>query len=430
MVGPFRASGRGGARATAGGSAASPRAAAACIGRDEQARREVGPAQVRAAQVGAEEVGQPQVGAAQVGPEQQRAPQRAPGAGRRPATAPRRDPPGCGRAARRLPFRRQPRSATACRAIPSRRVRLSGRWSRFAGVASGVGRAQAFARPRAAARRPVRGRRRRRGGEIVVDQSATPRPAPDRARARGPRRGTRAARAPAGPPRTPRTSAPATSGARQSRPANARVTRWPAPRQSKTVHPAKPRSRRSAWMPQRKSCCRWVHGVPAGLSMAKSADRANAGATQHSPTHREQSARSSTTRHARRCPTSRGRRVAPRHARGRVSADGSMARADPRSRAPAHPARREAAGPAGVAAGAVRHVRVGPPDLRWQVHRLGVPGTARLPSAGHAGACAQAARTSGVLGTPGLPRRRTAGTRPSQAAPSVWARRGRRGRPG
>ena len=39
---------------------------------------------------------------------------------------------------------------------------------------------------------------------------------------------------------------------------------------------------------------RFGHGVRAGLSIAKSADRAKAGATQHSPLHREQSASSST----------------------------------------------------------------------------------------------------------------------------------------
>ena len=63
-------------------------------------------------------------------------------------------------------------------------------------------------------------------------------------------------------------------------------------------------------MAHRKSAGRLVQGVPAGLSTAKSADRANAGATQHSPTQREQSARSSTTvGHARRCRRLRGLRV-------------------------------------------------------------------------------------------------------------------------
>lgn len=71
------------------------------------------------------------------------------------------------------------------------------------------------------------------------------------------------------------------------------VTCWPAPKQSKTVHPGKPRSRRPEWMPQRKSVRRFVHGVPAGLSIAKSADAVNAGATQQSPAHAPQSAFSS-----------------------------------------------------------------------------------------------------------------------------------------
>ena len=163
-----------------------------------------------------------------------------------------------------------------------------------------LARAQQLARP---ARAPRRCRARVSRPVTIAPGpepgGPTPRPAPGRARARGPRRGTRAARASAAPPRRPRTSARPRRASRQSRPANAAVTRWPAPRQSNTVHPAKPRPRRSAWMPQRKSACRCAHGVPAGLSTAKSADRANAGATQHSPTQREQSARSSTTsRHA------------------------------------------------------------------------------------------------------------------------------------
>ena len=45
-------------------------------------------------------------------------------------------------------------------------------------------------------------------------------------------------------------------------------------------------------MPHRKSGCRWGQGRPAGLSIAKSADAENAGATQHSPKQRPQSARS------------------------------------------------------------------------------------------------------------------------------------------
>jgi hypothetical protein len=46
-------------------------------------------------------------------------------------------------------------------------------------------------------------------------------------------------------------------------------------------------------MSQRQSLRRWGQGRPAGLSMAKSDDLANAGATQQSPAHREQSAASS-----------------------------------------------------------------------------------------------------------------------------------------
>jgi hypothetical protein len=44
-------------------------------------------------------------------------------------------------------------------------------------------------------------------------------------------------------------------------------------------------------MPHRKSGCRWRQGYPAGLSIAKSAEAENAGATQHSPKQRSQSAR-------------------------------------------------------------------------------------------------------------------------------------------
>src|SRR6185437_15067394 len=43
-------------------------------------------------------------------------------------------------------------------------------------------------------------------------------------------------------------------------------------------------------MSQRKSARRFRHGVPAGLSMAKSAETEKADATQHSPKHRVQSA--------------------------------------------------------------------------------------------------------------------------------------------
>ena len=44
-------------------------------------------------------------------------------------------------------------------------------------------------------------------------------------------------------------------------------------------------------MPQRKSAARFGHGRPAGLSIAKSAEAVNAGATQHSAKQRAQSAR-------------------------------------------------------------------------------------------------------------------------------------------
>src|SRR6266571_5145080 len=47
-------------------------------------------------------------------------------------------------------------------------------------------------------------------------------------------------------------------------------------------------------MAQRKSDCRFGHACPASLSMAKSADAEKAGATQHSPKQRSQSARRST----------------------------------------------------------------------------------------------------------------------------------------
>jgi hypothetical protein len=47
-------------------------------------------------------------------------------------------------------------------------------------------------------------------------------------------------------------------------------------------------------MPQRESAARCRHGVPAGLSNAKSADREKGRTTQHSPTQRVQSAVSST----------------------------------------------------------------------------------------------------------------------------------------
>jgi hypothetical protein len=44
-------------------------------------------------------------------------------------------------------------------------------------------------------------------------------------------------------------------------------------------------------MPQRKSVCRWGQACPAGLLIAKSAEAEKAGATQHSPKQRSQSAR-------------------------------------------------------------------------------------------------------------------------------------------
>ena len=79
---------------------------------------------------------------------------------------------------------------------------------------------------------------------------------------------------------------------RQSAPPKVTCTTcWPAPKQSKTSQPGKPSGRSRSWISQRKSASRWGQGRPAGLSIAKSADRANAGATQHSPAHREQSAR-------------------------------------------------------------------------------------------------------------------------------------------
>jgi hypothetical protein len=86
---------------------------------------------------------------------------------------------------------------------------------------------------------------------------------------------------------------PAVSGAsRQLTPPNVDwAIRWPAPKQSYVVHPANPRGRRSAWIPQRNPAPRFGQACPAGLSIAKSAEAANAGATQHSPKQRAQSAR-------------------------------------------------------------------------------------------------------------------------------------------
>ena len=81
---------------------------------------------------------------------------------------------------------------------------------------------------------------------------------------------------------------------RQSWPAKVTCTTCcPAPKQSKTAQPGKPWSRRVAWIWQPNSGPRFGHGRPAGLFKAKSADRAKAGATQHRPSQREQSALSS-----------------------------------------------------------------------------------------------------------------------------------------
>lgn len=78
---------------------------------------------------------------------------------------------------------------------------------------------------------------------------------------------------------------------RQSRPPKVTwETCCPAPKQSKTAQPGNPRSRRSAWMPQRKSARRCRHGCPASLSIAKSADAVNGSATQHNPKQLAQSA--------------------------------------------------------------------------------------------------------------------------------------------
>ncbi len=78
---------------------------------------------------------------------------------------------------------------------------------------------------------------------------------------------------------------------RQSRPS--KVTWeicWPAPKQSKTVQPGKPWSRRPVWMPQRKSWRRFLQGLPAALFTAKSADLAKGRATQQSAKQFAQSA--------------------------------------------------------------------------------------------------------------------------------------------
>ena len=121
---------------------------------------------------------------------------------------------------------------------------------------------------------------------VSSSAAARGRRAADRAGSgRAPRSGTRAARAAAASPRRCRTSARAVAGsARQSRPPKVTwATCWPAPKQSKTVQPGKPRCRRSRWMPQRESAPRFGQGCPAGLSSAKSAEAAKAGATQQMP---------------------------------------------------------------------------------------------------------------------------------------------------
>jgi len=89
---------------------------------------------------------------------------------------------------------------------------------------------------------------------------------------------------------------PAVPGsARQLTPPNVSCAmRWPAPKQSYVVHPANPRSRSDAWIPHPNEP-RLGQACPAGLSMAKSVDAENAGATQHSPKQREQSARRTRT---------------------------------------------------------------------------------------------------------------------------------------
>lgn len=84
----------------------------------------------------------------------------------------------------------------------------------------------------------------------------------------------------------------AESGARrQSRPPKVIwETFCPAPKQSKTVQPAKPSRRSREWMPQPKSSRRLRHGSPASFPTAKSAEAANGSATQHSPKQLPQSA--------------------------------------------------------------------------------------------------------------------------------------------
>src|ERR1022692_941286 len=94
---------------------------------------------------------------------------------------------------------------------------------------------------------------------------------------------------------TPSTIRSADSGTRrQSRPPKVTwATFCPAPKQSYTAQPGKPRCRRVECMRQRKSGRRLGQACPASLSIAKSGDTENAGATQQSPKHRSQSARRS-----------------------------------------------------------------------------------------------------------------------------------------
>ena len=87
------------------------------------------------------------------------------------------------------------------------------------------------------------------------------------------------------------------SSSRQERPANVcRDTFCPAPKQSKTVQPSNPRSRRCGWMRHPSAPSRFVQGSPASLSNGKSADFVKARATQHSPKQSAQSAPRSSRR--------------------------------------------------------------------------------------------------------------------------------------
>jgi hypothetical protein len=81
------------------------------------------------------------------------------------------------------------------------------------------------------------------------------------------------------------------AGTRRVAPPNVTCTTCcPAPKQSNTTQPGKPRPRRRSWIAHPWSGARCGQGVRAGLSIAKSAEAANAGPTQHSARHREQSA--------------------------------------------------------------------------------------------------------------------------------------------